>query len=564
MGRRFPEPRWVVVLTVLGLAGVVLWLVRGGNGELERLKAELQAQGEKLTVEELSLAPVQTNEAVWTILEAAEPVFEAMSRAEVAGVTYDGERCEPPHVAWRQPVLHTCVHRVLDWDKAAAVIDETSGELAPLHEAMKDPPSGGWEATQVISGTPFNFAPLRLVVQGLHERTMVELHRGQLDVAFTNLLTLIRSIRYHEDDRTLVGQMIRVAIAGLVADAVWQAMQAEGWSESPLRALQEELQSVHLLEHMAEAMEFERVSMMLEMDRIREGGLDYVEDLSQRYGLASVSGWKHRIQYFHWRRFRAARAEISTMRDLQVGIDAYRDLRAGRPFNELTWRQPVARTKPRLDRWLDAWVNPGGRWTILGSYSNGPNFTRAPEHAVGNDTRRRLAIAAIALERHRLARGEVPEALETLVPEYLPSVPADPYDGRPIRFERFSSGQFILYAVGTDGVEEFLGREDPWWPAAESSKPDAATTESLDPADQEEVLSLVYFQNAPLLDVIKTLARQASMNIVFEHGIPETAFPPVNIRFENVTAKAVLEALLKNYGLKLRLSPRSRISLITR
>src|SRR5439155_4900237 len=52
----------------------------------------------------------------------------------------------------------------------------------------------------------------------------------------------------------------------------------------------------------------------------------------------------------------------------------------------------------------------------------------------------RCAIAALAVERYRLARGHWPEALQQLVPNELSEVPVDPYDRKPLRFKPLDDG----------------------------------------------------------------------------------------------------------------------------
>jgi type II secretory pathway component GspD/PulD (secretin) len=97
----------------------------------------------------------------------------------------------------------------------------------------------------------------------------------------------------------------------------------------------------------------------------------------------------------------------------------------------------------------------------------------------------------------------------------------------------------------------------------------AAVQEEIATAESEEILPLVQFEDAPLVDVIKTLARQASLNIVFDPQVvavgPDgrSQHPPVSIRLENVTAQAVLEAVLNNNNLRLERDPRTRISRVT-
>jgi hypothetical protein len=74
----------------------------------------------------------------------------------------------------------------------------------------------------------------------------------------------------------------------------------------------------------------------------------------------------------------------------------------------------------------------------------------------------RSAIAALAAERYRRAHGDWPGSLEALAPTYLPAVPADPWDGRPLRYKRLPDG-VVIYSVGTDGADNggHLDRKEP-------------------------------------------------------------------------------------------------------
>ena len=70
------------------------------------------------------------------------------------------------------------------------------------------------------------------------------------------------------------------------------------------------------------------------------------------------------------------------------------------------------------------------------------------------EDQRRLAVTAIALKRFQLEHGQWPETLAELSPEFLPSVPIDPYDGKPLKYHSNPDGTFLLYSVGEDGVDD--------------------------------------------------------------------------------------------------------------
>jgi hypothetical protein len=69
--------------------------------------------------------------------------------------------------------------------------------------------------------------------------------------------------------------------------------------------------------------------------------------------------------------------------------------------------------------------------------------------------RRRMAAAALAMRVYEIDHGHRPEALEELMPRYLPYVPADPFapDGECIRYLPIP-GLAVLYSVGPDGLDQ--------------------------------------------------------------------------------------------------------------
>jgi hypothetical protein len=65
----------------------------------------------------------------------------------------------------------------------------------------------------------------------------------------------------------------------------------------------------------------------------------------------------------------------------------------------------------------------------------------------------RCAETAMAAERYRLAEQQWPADLNALVPRYLAAVPADPFDGQPLRLRRLPDG-IVIYSVGPDRSDD--------------------------------------------------------------------------------------------------------------
>ncbi|HEX7861393.1 MAG TPA: hypothetical protein VF773_13755 [Verrucomicrobiae bacterium] len=95
----------------------------------------------------------------------------------------------------------------------------------------------------------------------------------------------------------------------------------------------------------------------------------------------------------------------------------------------------------QLLRASQLYSSPGGGRTISG-------------RAADAETRRRIIVTAIALERYRLAHREYPDSLAHLVPAFLKSAPADFMDGQPLRYRKNADGRYLLYSVGLDCTDQ--------------------------------------------------------------------------------------------------------------
>jgi hypothetical protein len=89
-----------------------------------------------------------------------------------------------------------------------------------------------------------------------------------------------------------------------------------------------------------------------------------------------------------------------------------------------------------------------------------PALSRVFEQQYRSATERRLAAVALAVRAYAAANnGKLPETLEALVPQYLPSVPDDPMaEARPLQYEP-DPARPIVYSVGTNGTDD-AGSED--------------------------------------------------------------------------------------------------------
>ena len=82
-----------------------------------------------------------------------------------------------------------------------------------------------------------------------------------------------------------------------------------------------------------------------------------------------------------------------------------------------------------------------------------PAFSRVITINIRSIAHLSTARVGLAVQRYRLATGNLPDTLAELVPTYLDAVPKDPFDESELRYRKLESG-FVVYSVGNDGKDD--------------------------------------------------------------------------------------------------------------
>ena len=82
-----------------------------------------------------------------------------------------------------------------------------------------------------------------------------------------------------------------------------------------------------------------------------------------------------------------------------------------------------------------------------------PALAKAAEMFARQDAKRSALAVAVAACRYRTERGDWPLRIEDLVPRYIPVVPVDPFDGKPMRWKA-DAERIVIYSVGPDEADD--------------------------------------------------------------------------------------------------------------
>jgi hypothetical protein len=478
MTRRFHPVWWLAAGAVLGLVGLVTYWAVGPRRALERYRAELREEGARLTLEECMprQAPEQ-HQAALRFVAAAQALPRIPSSGRSILMPPPTMRMVAPGKAmagWAQPTI-TDGQQSHTWEELAGWVRQAGPQLREIRESSRaDAFHWNLDWSQGMMLMLPHLSPTKTTAQWLLAESAFAVREGRMDDAIEAQLTQLRVAHNLREDGLLIGQLVRIAIAAIAWNGLWELLQTEGWTDEQLARLQEAWEETEFVEAMTRSMEAERALGLCEYGRARNspahlrqymdtdlmvvGGFSGASStdggvLDQVLGLAGQTYTKlrHGSRALLWATFESYADEQFYMESLEWMLREARHragavaAAAGRPVALAAGAAFV----PGLG--TDA-VERSERYLLASMVL--PSLDRAFEKAFLMQTQRGLAQAAIALQRYRLEHGRFPESLEVLVPRFLAVVPCDWLDGAPLRYRRGDDGGFVLYSVGRDGRDD--------------------------------------------------------------------------------------------------------------
>ncbi|HEU0009694.1 MAG TPA: hypothetical protein VFT34_07760 [Verrucomicrobiae bacterium] len=466
-----------LIITGIVMALPVLFLVEEhfrGKWALGKLKRQLVAKGEKLAVNECRpAAPETVAENGCAELVRAAAMLGGGSLAYLA----------PRSLRAVAPGRVEVIHGLTEWKVSNAnrrnatnnnwrALEESFAAwrdpLADVKVAIRRPAfdakvdyARGFEAP-----VP-HLTRLRSAAQHLGIDALIQLHNGRLDEAVDDIEAQLFLSHQMRNERLLISQLVRIAIAANAIGPTWQALQTPGLTDAQLARLQRAWETNEFVVGMNQSLEMERAMAVAMFARMRgsvddaakmmdamtswssfgtTGGIgpvqsfdEWVEQIGAGGGRVLMRGLYLPVWQFAW-----------SHQDEKFYLEAMQDvLEGGREAVRRYSVAPVSRVSKLLEN----------RWENQSSYSRisrhlseqlAASKARSLERAISFEAQRTLTITAIALKRHELRHGSAAATLAALVPEFLREIPRDIFDGQPLRYRPGEGGSYLLYSIGKD------------------------------------------------------------------------------------------------------------------
>ena len=292
---------------------------------------------------------------------------------------------------------------------------------------------------------------IRNICERLQLRACAELASGRTEPALADVKLTFYLLDSLADEPFLIAFLVRLAGQPFALQPVWEGLAEHRWSEPQLQELQRYLQRLDFLTDIKRPLDSERAAGVLTADLIRRKGLGLLVALSGAgapvsdqsvanfVGLFVPSGWYYQEQLTYCRLY-------------EQGMGGLFDSQKRRIFP----RQIDANSSA-----LEATMSNGHRNVCQDILHHRviatllfPALGKVPAKAAFAQVAADQAAVACALERCRLATGQFPEKLETLVPRFINTLPSDPCNGEAYHYRRTGQGDFVLYSVGWNETDD--------------------------------------------------------------------------------------------------------------
>jgi hypothetical protein len=266
-------------------------------------------------------------------------------------------------------------------------------------------------------------------------RSLAELEAGRSDAALADWQTISALGEALKGDPILITLLVRIAVQDMSHQVIWEGLAQQKWTDAQLQTIEERLAGINLVAEALAALRGERAFGMLAMDQLHRPGTtgfpkgDRDATVTPSFSYLP-SGW-------------VSQNKLTTARMYDRFIFG--------AFDHAKQRVDIKLAR-QYEREVDTTLGSGGPYTMMAKLLF-PAISKAGLKVANAQTAIHLARVAVALERHRLAEGKYPADLTVLSPRFLPKLPVD-LDEQPLRYQLESNGQFVLYSIGSDLVDD--------------------------------------------------------------------------------------------------------------
>ncbi len=448
-------------------------------------RKQLIAAGEKLTVKELiPPTPAKEEDGAELFHKARTLIKSSSSKDLLLANPPSAMRAVAPGkaaVGWLQTNLRDQM-ATNTWDDLADTMEGMRAELALLDQlADKRTIDFKFNYNQGFSGLLPMLAPMKQASQRLNAAVVFALHEDDTDTANAHVRGMLGLVRGLTDERLVISQLVRIAIAHITQAATWELLQSTNTTDAQLETIQQEWAALDFVLPAEHSLEMERAISEMTIGNMRESRSEF-NRVTSDFGFFGAGGgganwsgsgdvvleatqfakdtWgktKDATKEVAWRVAWSHSDQLRMLKGIQIQIETLRSVQTNQAFSTaLSLHQTRLADiglfkKNENDEGWDILAGGSGLQTMFSSSI--PVLSRLIHKVVVIEAGKQLTVTATALKRYTLRHGNLPADLAALVPEFLPAIPIDPVNAQPLHYKPNADGTFLLYSVGEDAED---------------------------------------------------------------------------------------------------------------
>jgi hypothetical protein len=467
------------ILTVMGIAlaaAILIPIIHHYQlrAATEAYIAELKARGEPMDLAQVippRVSPEQNGTEIFRkaarLLDADKTFLDANS-IDAMDLVVPGKAM----ICSQQPVVLQ-TYSTNSWEALIAAVGQNKEALELLLQIIERPALDFQIHYERGLGDSFDFTNLNLVqlkrsAKYLSAAAVHDLHHGGVPSAVAKARTMLVLANTMQNQRLVISELVRIAIAQRAVNLNWEILQAPGGTDGQLAELQNAWAGLNFIQGNKDALALERATGKITLENWRgspaelEKYFDWGGKMRENIGLADqatsvLTTAKRKSKIFLWRNWWSYADELRSLKGFETLMETARFAETNGSFQTALHNQEAgldALGIGRLNSELESVLFPSQ--TDFHSILSESIVTlgHAFRKVMAIESAKRVVITAIALKRYQLKHGECPAHLNSLAPEFLPAVPLDPVDGQPLRYRRNADGTFLLYSVGENGKDD--------------------------------------------------------------------------------------------------------------
>lgn len=276
-----------------------------------------------------------------------------------------------------------------------------------------------------------HLASIKKCASLLQSEAVSEAGRNRTDAAAKAVLAGVRLARSLENEPQLISHLVENAAMTIAVQGLEQALTRKAFARDQLVSLQAALPDTEGAASFRRSLTAERCTAISSFQMTPE---ELARFLSQSDGNAKSAA-----------DLAAYLKSPAFQQDFEFALDCFSNMLA---MAEMPFPQSLdADGGPKIE-------TAKARQLMLSSMLL-PALSSLPAKEAEVAARIRLAQTALAVERYRLEHANaLPGSLSELAPALLKTVPADPFDGQPLRYKKLPGKGYVIYSVGKNRKDD--------------------------------------------------------------------------------------------------------------